>query len=141
MMDVTIESLKKDKRRVGWFHWVVLFTGITLIVYSQSHDTVAVEMPVYDSKVIRELQELNTALQHSVDAYKVLAKNLEQQVKSRNVIVAQQEAQLKALSVSVPPQPVILEAVRKEAATEAGFRNLVARNFGADIAKRVRVAE
>ena len=34
-----------------------------------------------------------------------------------------------------------LEAVRKEAATENGFKKLVARNFGADIAKRVRVVE
>ena len=29
--------IEQTKRRVGWFHWAVLFFGITLIVYSQSH--------------------------------------------------------------------------------------------------------
>ena len=39
----------------------------------------------------------------------------------------------------VPSQPIILEAVKKEAATEQGLRQVVARNFGKDIAGRVRV--
>lgn len=134
-----LPPLEQTKRRVGWFHWGMLFLGICGIVYGMNADAVVQEVPVYDSKIIAELQELNTALQHSVDAYRALAKNLEQQVKSRNVIVAQQEAQLKALSVSVPPQPVILEAIRKEAATEKGLRQVVARNFGEEIAKRIQV--
>lgn len=131
--------IDQDKRRVGWFHWGVLFVGIILIVYSQSHDTVAVEMPVVDSALVQRLQTERDHARKERDDYQRLSIQLKAMVKASNVTVAQLTDQLKALSVSVPSQPVILEAMRKEAVTEKGLRQVVARNFGSDIAKRVRV--
>lgn len=137
-----LPPLEQTKRHVGWFHWSVLFLGIVLIVHSQSHDTVAVEVPVYDSKIIRDLQELNTALQHSVDAYKTLSANLAGRLKEANGRLAKLEEERNVLAhSSVPSQPVIFEAVRKEAATEKGLRQVVARNFGEGIAKRIKVIQ
>jgi len=131
--------IEQDKRRVGWFHWALLFIGITLIVYSQSHDTVAVEVPVVDSVLIQRLQTERDQARKERDDYQRLSVTLKAMVRASNVTVAQLTDQLKALSVSVPSQPIILEAVRKEASTPAGFRQVVARNFGADIAKRIEV--
>lgn len=134
-----IELIEQDKRRVGWFHWGVLFVGIILIVYSQSHDQVAVEMPVMDTALMQRYQvELDLARKQR-DDYRKQAELTKKMLLASNTKLAQYEQHLKALAESVPPQPVILEAVRKEAATEAGFRKLVARHFGADIAKKVRV--
>ena len=131
--------IEQDKRRVGWFHWGVLFVGIILIVYSQSHDQVAVEMPVMDTALMQRYQvELDLARKQR-DDYRKQAELTKKMLLASNTKLAQYEQHLKALAESVPPQPVILEAVRKEAATEAGFRKLVARHFGADIAKKVRV--
>ena len=133
--------IDQDKRRVGWFHWGVLFVGIILIVYSQSHDTVAVEVPVVDSAVVQRLQTERDHARKERDDYQRLSVQLKAMVKASNVTVAQLTDQLKALSVSVLSQPVILKAVRKEASTPAGFRQVVARNFGAEIAKRIQVRE
>lgn len=131
--------IDQDKRRVGWFHWGVLFVGIILIVYSQSHDTVAVEMPVVDTALMQRYQVELDLTRKQRDDYKKQAELTKKMLLASNTKLAQYEQHLKALAESVPPQPVILEAVRKEAATEAGFRKLVARHFGADIAKKVRV--
>lgn len=131
--------IDQDKRRVGWFHWGVLFVGIILIVYSQSHDTVAVEMPVVDTALMQRYQVELDLTRKQRDDYKKQAELTKRMLLASNTKLAQYEQHLKALAESVPPQPVILEAVRKEAATEAGFRKLVARHFGADIAKKVRV--
>lgn len=133
--------IDQDKRRVGWFHWGVLFVGIILIVYSQSHDTVAVEMPVVDSALVQRLQTERDHARKERDDYQRLSVQLKAMVKASNVTVAQLTDQLKSLSVSVPSQPVILEAVRKEAQTEKGLRQVVARNFGSEIAKRIEVRE
>lgn len=129
----------RDKRRVGWFHWSVLFVGIILIVYSQSHDQVAVEVPVVDSALMQRYQVQLDLVTKQRDDYKKQAEVAKKLLLASNLKLAQYEQERQALANSVPPQPVILEAVRKEAATEAGFRKLVARHFGADIAKRVRV--
>lgn len=131
--------IEQDKRRVGWFHWVVLFVGITLIVYSQSHDTVAVEVPVVDAALMQRYQVQLDLVTKQRDDYKKQAEVAKKLLLASNVKIAQYEQHLKALAESVPPQPVILEAVRKEVSTPAGFRQVVARSFGEDIAKRVRV--
>ena len=133
--------IEQTKRRVGWFHWSVLFLGIILIVYSQSHDTVAVEVPIMDTALMQRYQVELDLTRKQRDDYKKQAEVAKKLLLASNTKIAQYEQHLKALAESVPPQPVILEAVRKEAATEAGFRKLVARNFGSDIAKRVRVVE
>lgn len=59
----------------------------------------------------------------------------------QNIIRQQREKQLKALSISVPPQPIILQAIQQEAKTDVGLRQAVARNFGLDIAGRMKVRE
>lgn len=133
--------IDQDKRRVGWFHWGVLFVGVILIVYGQSHDQVAVEVPVVDTALMQRYQvELDLARKQR-DDYRKQAELTKKMLLASNTKLAQYEQHLKALAESVPPQPVILQAIQKEAATEKGFRQVVARNFGADIAKRVRVVE
>lgn len=132
--------IEQTKRRVGWFHWAVLFVGITLIVYSQSHDTVAVEVPVQDSALIQRLQDERDQARHALTDYKALVAHLKLQVKTQNALIAQHRQEWeREKATPVPPQPIILEAVRSEASTPAGFRDLVAKNFGEGIAKRVRV--
>lgn len=137
-----LAKYQQDKRRVGWFHWWVLFVGIVLIVYSQSHDTVAVEMPVVDAVTLQRLQQENELLVRKVADYKVLSANLAGRLKEANGRLAKLEEDRNTLAhSSLLSQSMVLQAVRREAATKAGFRKLVARNFGSDIAKRVRVGE
>lgn len=125
----------------GWLAWSILVLGMSASLYFGNAPHTAVEVPVQDGALIQRLQSERDQYRKERDDYKALAKNLAVQVKSRNFVIAQYEQQLKALAVSVPPQPVILEAVRREAVTEKGFRQVVARNFGEGIAKRVRVIE
>lgn len=134
-----IWELKRTKRHVGWFHWGVLFVGIVLIVYSQSHDTVAIEVPVYDAALMQRYQVELDLTRKQRDDYRKQAELTKKLLLASNTKLAQYEQHLKALAESVPPQPVILQAIQKESATEAGFRKLVARHFGADIAKRMEV--
>lgn len=60
-------------------------------------------------------------------------------IKSLNATVAQHQQQLKDLQVSVPTQPIILKELYKEAATEKGLRQAVARSFGKDIAAHIQI--
>lgn len=140
-MDVTIESLEKDKQRTGWFHWLVLFVGICMMVYGMNSDAVVQEVPVHDGHLIQEYKIQLEAANKTIADYKKQAEVAKGLLKASLANEAKLNDQLKALSASVPPQPMILEAIRKEAATEKGLRQVVARNFGADIAKRVRVVE
>lgn len=134
-----LSKYQQDKRRVGWFHWGVLFVGIVLIVYSQSHDQVAVEVPVVDTALMQRYQVELDLTRKQRDDYKKQAEVAKKLLLASNLKITQYEQHLKALAESVPPQPAILQAIQKEAATEKGFRAVVARNFGTDIAKRVRV--
>lgn len=131
--------IERDKHRVGWFLWILGFTGILLIGYSQRPDTVTVEVPVVDAALVQRYQVELDLTRKQRDDYKKQAELTKKMLLVSNTKVAQYEQHLKALAESVPSQPVILEAVRKESSTPAGFRQVVARNFGADIAKRVRV--
>lgn len=99
----------------------VIHSGVTEEHYQQLTQTLAQlrDEKAVDRKKITDLMALN--------------KNLSVQIKTRNYVLAQYENKLKALAVAVPPQPVILEAVRNEAATPAGFRQVVARSFGDSI--------
>ncbi len=78
----------------------------------------------------RRLQvELATANKKIADL-KAKSAQLAAMVKTQNAVVRQREQQLKELHASVPAQPIILEAVRREASTEAGLQAAVERNFG-----------
>ena len=115
------------------------------LVYHK-HDPTPVMTPALDleqiGRITHERQRLQMQLdtaQHKLTDLKAKATQFEKMIKVQNVVLQQREQQLKALAVSVPSQPIILEAVKKEAATEQGLRQVVARNFGKDIAGRVRV--
>ena len=136
-----LAKYQQDKRRVGWFHWGVLLVGIVLIVYSQSHDQVAVKVPVVDTALMQRYQVELDLTRKQRDDYRKQAEVVKRMLLASNTKLAQYEQHLKALAESVPSQPVIMEAVRKEVSTPAGFRHVVARNFGEGIAKRIRVVE
>lgn len=133
------QSLVREKRRIGAFHLVVLVVGLGCLVYWGNGNHLAVEVPVQDGAIIQRLQGEIATLQRQKADYQTLAANLAAQVKSRNITIAQYEQQLKVLSVSVPPQAVILQAVVKESSTPAGLRQMVARNFGKDIAAHIQI--
>lgn len=120
---------------IGLFALIILAVGIGNAPHT------AVEVPVVDSALVQRLQTERDHARKERDDYQRLSIQLKAMVKASNVTVAQLTDQLKSLSVSVPSQPVILEAVRKEAQTEKGLRQVVARNFGSEIAKRIQVAE
>lgn len=129
--------------------FVVVVCGVLAgyLVYHK-HDPVPVATPTMDlekvGSVLEEQGRLKIQLkeaQWKIDALKAKAAQLERMVKTQNVVLQQREQQLKDMAVSVPTQPVILQAIQREAVTEKGLRRVVARNFGDDIAKRVRVEE
>lgn len=126
---------------------VVLVCGVlaAYLVYHK-HDQAPMPTPTMDmeqiGRITQERQRLQVQLdgaQHKIADLKAKAVQLEKMVKSQNVVLQQREQQLKALAVSVPPQPIILEAIKKEAATEQGLRKVVERSFGKEIASRVEV--
>lgn len=129
--------------------FVIVVCGVLAgyLVYHK-HDPVPIPTPAMDlekvGSVLEEQGQLKIQLKEAewkIDALKAKAVQLERMVKTQNVMLYHREQQLKTLAVSVPPQPIILEAIRKEAATAAGFKAVVARSFGKDIARRVRVEE
>lgn len=135
-----LESI--DRRK--WYGrgiMIALFLIVVLMVGIGNAPHTAVEVPVVDSALMQRYQVQLDLVTKQRDDYKKQAEMTKKMLLASNLKVAQYEQHLKALAESVPPQPVILEAARKEAATEKGLRQVVARNFGADIAKRVRVVE
>lgn len=135
-----LPPIERDKRRVGWFHWSVLFLGICLMVYGMNSDAVVQEVPVVDSAALRQLQQENELLVRKVADYKILSANLAGRLKEANGRLAKLEEERNVLAhSSLPSQPVILQAIKKEAVSEKGLRQVVARNFGADIAGRIEV--
>lgn len=118
---------------IGLFALIILAVGIGNAPHT------AVEVPVVDSVVVQRLQTERDHARKERDDYQRLSVQLKAMVKASNVTVAQLTDQLKALSASVPSQPVILEAVRKEGVTEKGLRQMVARNFGKDIAAHIQI--
>ena len=111
------------------------------MVYGMNSDAVVQEVPVVDGVLLEQYKNERDQARKQRDDYKRLSIQLQAMVKASNVTVQKYEEQLKALAVSVPPQPVILQAIQREAVTEKGLRQVVARNFGSDIAKRVRVMQ
>lgn len=137
-----LPPIEQDKRRVGWFHWSVLFIGICMMVYGMNSDAVVQEVPVADAVALQRLQQDNELLTRKVADYKALSANLAGRLKEANGRLAKLEEERNILAhSSLPSQPVILEAIRREAVTEKGFRQVVARNFGSEIAKMIEVRE
>lgn len=138
------EFLSSINRKSKWLDRSVIIGLFALIILSVGignapHTTV--EVPVVDAALMQRYQVELDLTRKQRDDYKKQAEVAKKLLLVSNAKVTQYEQHLKALAESVPSQPVILEAVRKEASTPAGFRQAVARNFGAGIAKRVRVDE
>jgi len=136
------EFLSSINRKSKWLDRSViigLFALIILAVGIGNAPHTAVEVPVVDSLLIQRLQAERDQARDDLQDYKRLAGQLQKMVKMSEEEIVRLNKHLATLAESVPSQPMILEAVRKEAATEKGLRQVVARNFGSDIAKRVRV--
>ena len=134
-----LREIERTKRRVGWFHWAALSALIILAVGIGNAPHTAVEAPVVDGRLLQEYKiRLETANKMIVD-YKKQAEVAKGLLKVSLANEAKLTDQLKALSASVPSQPVILQAIQKEAVTEKGLRQVVARNFGKDIAAHIQI--
>lgn len=106
------------------------------LVYHK-HDPVPVERASISEERYEQAVAESRRLQGEVELsrkkitdLKAQAAHFAAQVKTQNTVLRQREKQLQELRVSVPSQPIILEALRKEAATDAGFMQAVRRNFG-----------
>lgn len=87
----------------------------------------------------QQAQVEKAALLRRIEDLSAIRRNLSAQLRTQNANNAKLVQQLKDLQASVPPLPIIQEAVRKEAATDAGFKAAVARNFGREIAGRIEM--
>lgn len=134
-----MDQVDRTKRRVGWFHWGMLFLGICGIVYGMNADAVVKEVPVYDASLMQQYQVELELTRKQRDDYRKQAELVKKMLLASNTKITQYEQHLKALAESVPSQPVILEAIQKEAVTEKGLRQVVARNFGKDIAAHIQI--
>lgn len=74
-----------------------------------------------------------------IEDLSAIRRNLSAQLRTQNANNAKLIAQLEALHVSVPAQPIILKGLYKEASTDNGLRQAVARSFGGEIAGRIGV--
>ena len=133
-----LESIERRK----WYGrgiMIALFLIVVLVVGIGNAPHTAVEVPVVDTALMQRYQVELDLTRKQRDDYKKQAEMAKKLLLASNTKLTQYEQHLKALAESAPPQPVILEAVRKEAETEAGFRKLVALHFGSGVAKRVEV--
>ena len=139
----TPEPAKKANadKHVWVFHTLIAVVALGCLVYWGNGNHLAVEMPVVDTALMQRYQVQLDLVTKQRDDYKKQAEVAKKLLLASNTKIAQYEQHLKALAESVLPQSVILEAVRKEVSTPAGFRHVVARNFGEGIAKRIRVVE
>ena len=119
---------------IGLFALIILGVGIGNAPHT------AVEVPVYDAHVIQDYKIKLEAATKTIADYKQQTQALKAMLLASNTKVAKYEAERASLA-PVPPQPVILQAIQREASTEKGLRQVVVRNFGAEIAKRIKVIE
>lgn len=89
----------------------------------------------------RQAQTEKAGLLRRIEDLSAIRRNLSAQLRTQNANNAKLIKQLEELHVSVPAQPIILESIRKEASTEKGLRQAVARSFGGEIAGRIEVRE
>lgn len=87
----------------------------------------------------RQAQAEKAGLLRRIEDLSAIRRNLSAQLRTQNANNAKLIAQLEALHVSVPAQPIILKGLYKEAATEKGLRQAVARSFGKDIAAHIQI--
>lgn len=132
-------KVEQIKRQVGWFHFGVLVIGIGCLIYWGNGNDMVVEVPVVNSAIVEQLKEEKQSLQRRVQELTAENKAKDVKIKSIKFVMAQYEQQLKDLRNSVPAQTVVYEAIRKEASTDKGFRQAVARSFGGEIAGRIEV--
>jgi len=139
---------KEDREFIASINWkskwldrsviIGLFVLIIVAVGIGNAPHTAVEVPVYDAHVIQDYKIKLGAATKTIADYKQQTQALKAMLLVSNTKVARYEQERASLA-SVPSQPVILQAIQQEAVTEKELRQVVARNFGADIAKRMEV--
>lgn len=86
-----IWEIERTKRRVGWFHWSVLFLGICLMVYGMNSDAVVQEVPVVDGVLLEQYKAERDQARKQRDDYKRLSIQLQAMVTASNVTVQKYE--------------------------------------------------
>jgi hypothetical protein len=142
---IEIDRYKQSSYVARFFNWLVAIQCAVLAacIVFHKHDPVPVQVSAEEHQAVvqkeRQAQAEKATLRKQLadeHARRLLADKM---IKSLNATVAQHQQQLKDLQVSVPTQPIILEAIRKEAATPQGFRQAVDRAFGNGIGARIKV--
>lgn len=141
---------KEDREFIASINWkskwlgrsviIGLFVLIIMAVGIGNAPHTVVEVPVYDARTIQDYKIRLEASTKTIADYKQQTQALKAMLLASNTKVVKLEQERASLA-NVPPQPVILQAIQREAVTEKGLRQVVARSFGSDIAKRVRVVE
>lgn len=117
---------------IGLFVLIIVAVGIGNAPHT------AVEVPVYDARTIQDYKIRLEASTKTIADYKQQTQALKAMLLASNAKVAKYE-QERASLVPVPSRPVLLQAIHKEAVTEKGLRQVVARNFGKDIAAHIQI--
>lgn len=130
---------QEPKRLWGTVLWLALPIILICLAYWGNGNHLAVEVSVEDPTKIRQWQEEREGYQRKIAELTTANNARAVKIKSLLYVINQYEQQLKALTVSVPPQPVILQAVQKEASTPAGLQRVVERNFGSELAAKIKI--
>lgn len=95
-----------------------------------------------DQRTIQENRRLQielSATQKRMADLKAATEQFKSMLHTSNANNAKLVQQLKEVQASVPPLPIIQDTIRKEAATDAGFKAAVERSFGNDIAAHIQI--
>lgn len=145
-----IQAIEIDRYKQSYY-MTLIFNGLLALgcavlaayIVFHKHDPVPVQVSAeeYQEVVQKEqrAQEEKAGLLRRLEDLSAIRRNLSAQLRTQDANNAKLVKQLEALQVSVQPQPIIMEAIRKEAATEKGLRQAVARSFGNDIAAHIQI--
>lgn len=134
------------------FYQAFLFSIVLAIMCSalagyivfHKHDPVPVQK-VSEEEYQRTIQEQRrlqielSATQKRMADLKAATEQFKSMLQTSNANNAKLVRQLKEVQASVPPLPIIQDTIRKEAATDAGFKAAVERSFGNDIAAHIQI--
>lgn len=133
-----IASINRKSKWIGRSVIIGLFVLIIVAVGIGNAPHTAVEVPVYDARTIQDYKIRLEASTKTIADYKQQTQALKAMLLASNAKVAKLEQERASLA-NVPPQPVILQAIQRDAVTEKGLRQVVARNFGKDIAAHIQI--
>lgn len=136
-------------------YWWVFGSNVALVIICiissaylvfHKHDPQPVQQAAVSEEEYQEVvqkeqqaQAEKAGLLRRIEDLSAIRRNLSAQLRTQDANNAKLVKQLEALQVSVQPQPIILKEIYKEAATEKGLRQAVARSFGNDIAAHIQI--